>query len=187
MTLNLAKTKLDLTKVDEGTIWKIEALPDGSLNGTRVDSIPEKDAWVCVIPPNIAYRRAHAAAQRPYLKQIREGTISDDVEARINGMALVELVKDWGNITDGTKLLECSLENKTELLTKREWSNFAGLIDSIANTRAALLEEDLEEAEGNSSADLSGTSTNSTLVGDKNSSNSLPNEGKNEDTLLQTD
>lgn len=162
--LNLNKTELDVKKLTEGTLWAITLAENGTLLAKPVDEIPAKDGWMRVIPPGVEYQRVLEIAQKPFIDDIRAGKLTDRQEAIIQGTALATLVKDWGNFSVGSDPVPYSHDVVHRMLTDLRWTNLRGIVSSIADHRKSLLSKQLEDAEGNSRGDLSGSSEEPTQV-----------------------
>lgn len=177
--LNLNVTKLDPAKLEHGQCWEIFVGPDGILTAHPIPGPHPTKGWVRVAPPRSQYVRALEDARRPYIDELREGRLTVKQEAAIDGTALVRggILTGWGNILIGSDRLEYSEENALLILTNPAWANFRGLISAIAENRKALLDQQDENAVGNSQPDSGSYSRRPTQVGEENSSNGSPNAG----------
>lgn len=94
---------------------------------------------------NKAYERALEARQKPYVQQIRAGTLSTDIQNKI----LIDCVarhvlKDWRDLTKGGEPFPYSVENAVWLLTSN-----SDLLNAVVKAsadaeqyRAQMLEAD---------------------------------------------
>lgn len=152
--MNLVKAKVDVTKLSIGTYWLLSVKPDGTMEGTPATKPDPVKAWMRVVSPGVRYTREVNEARREFLPQIRDGKSDDEIDTLIRGTAAAKtLLAEWGNLMMGEEELPYSQKTAIELLTNREWRNFLGLIEAIAESRAAVLHEEAKKAEGNSAAE----------------------------------
>lgn len=152
--MNLEQIELDVSRLEGGTIWKLHYDEVTKvLSADPVDEKPEKDAWLHVVPINLAYKRALREAREPHREAIRDDKLTDYQNAEINGYALAEVLLGWGNLSDRNGPIEFSKEKARELLMDQRWGELAGLVEAIATNRTVLLANQEKAAAGNLSSD----------------------------------
>jgi hypothetical protein len=156
--LNLLQTKYDTVKVAHGVIWALSVLPDGRLAGRPVAETPVSDGWIRIAPPGFAYSRALEDARDLHVADIRANRLTDELETRIKAMALVNgnVLLGWGNLTIGDEPLAFTKEKAIELLASPAWTTLREIVQSCADNRRALLEEQEAKDLGNSLAGSTG-------------------------------
>jgi len=98
---------------------------------------------------NKAYRKYFQKASKPYQKQIRRGTLSDDKaeELLIDAMAHC-IVMDWKGMQEDGADIEFSIANCKRVLT--EYKDLRDAISDIANSAESFKLAEDEAAEKNS-------------------------------------
>lgn len=130
-------------------IGKFKTDLNRELDGVWVDIGKEARLKIARIG-NPAYKETFRRLAKPYQRQIRTGTLSDEVAERILAQSLAESVLlDWEGLEENGKPLPYSKKAALDLLTNPQLKDFRDLVAELANESELFHQQDVDEAEGN--------------------------------------
>ncbi len=97
---------------------------------------------------NPRYKKYFQAITKPYRRQIRSGTLAEEVAEKllIDAMANTILL-EWEGFTQDKEEYPYSVANAKHFLA--EFPDFRDIVSDAANEMEAFRDEDMEEAKGN--------------------------------------
>lgn len=99
---------------------------------------------------NPQFRKMYANLTKPYERQMRQNTLSEEIQNKILTQCLIEtVVMNWSGLTLDDKEIPYSKENAYKILSDPELADFRDLIVDLAGDAQNFREELLEESEKN--------------------------------------
>ena len=97
---------------------------------------------------NPRYKKHFQRITKPYRRQIRSGTLSEELAEKLLVDALAQtILLDWEGFTKGGKKFSYSLDNAKTFLT--ESTDFRELVTDAASEMETFRAQEVEEAKGN--------------------------------------
>lgn len=97
---------------------------------------------------NPKHKKAVDKRTKPYRRQIRDGSIPDEIADKLEADCMADAVLlDWQGVTDGGEPVAYSRAEAARRLF--EYRDFREMVQDLARDAAAYREAEIEEAEGN--------------------------------------